>query len=363
MLTIYRRGRIFWARGSVAGKPIRCSLDTQIKEVAHQRMIDLELHGGRRSKKWSEFEVEFHQWKQMNIAESTRKRYKWVVKRFGEYLNKRRIMIVHDITPEVMSGYAVDRQNDRHPHNDRTLAVEGLRQDLRILHGAFSYAVKCGYMKANPIITPGLNTTGGKTMPFTQEEISRLLNSAYTREDPSRFALVLAFLYTGLRISDVSALERKSVNFEARTITLRTQKRQKDILLSLHPELHAALQGHIRSLSDGQRFSRYLFPTRTGKRFVPQSMDAYLRRIFTKAGIEDGHAHRFRDMFAVRLLSFGASLYDIAKMMGITVPVAEKHYSPYVKELQERNKRQVDMLDFTAPNVHAPYTTASGVNT
>ncbi len=76
-----------------------------------------------------------------------------------------------------------------------------------------------------------------------------------------------------------------------------------------------------------------------------RNLDGLLRRNFRRAGIEGGHAHRFRDTFAVRLLEKGASLYDVAKMLGITVPVAEKHYTPYVRELQERGRRLIHQLD------------------
>jgi hypothetical protein len=49
----------------------------------------------------------------------------------------------------------------------------------------------------------------------------------------------------------------------------------------------------------------------------------------------------------VRLLSQGASLYDVAKLLGIGVGVAEKHYAPYVRELKERGARLIEGLDFS----------------
>jgi hypothetical protein len=49
----------------------------------------------------------------------------------------------------------------------------------------------------------------------------------------------------------------------------------------------------------------------------------------------------------VRLLAAGASLYDVAKLLGITVAIAERHYAPYVEELRERGKKLVSMLNFS----------------
>lgn len=48
--------------------------------------------------------------------------------------------------------------------------------------------------------------------------------------------------------------------------------------------------------------------------------------------------------------SDSAPLYDVAKLLGITVAVAERHYSPYVQELQERGKRLVSALGFAQPS-------------
>jgi site-specific recombinase XerD len=44
-----------------------------------------------------------------------------------------------------------------------------------------------------------------------------------------------------------------------------------------------------------------------------------------RAGIGGAHPHRFRDTFAVDMLSRGASLYDVAKMLGDTIDTVEKH--------------------------------------
>lgn len=351
MLNIFKRGRIFWARGSVHGKAIYVSLDTQFKEVAWQRAIDLELRGGRKDVKWEEFRKDFLRWKQPHAAESTRRRYEFVLSRFGAFLKKRGIDLVHHITPEVIARYCEDRQLDEHPHSGRKLGPEGLKCDLRLLHGAFAYALDCGRLDANPVISPGLNTAGGETLPFTQKEIETMLGAPYVRGSAARRALLLIFLYTGLRISDVAAMPRKAVNFEAGNIVLRTKKRGKVVSLALHPDLREALKQHTKNLNDAQRFSAFLFPTLTGRQFWSQSLDAYLRRIFDHCGIEKGHAHRFRDTFAVRLLEHGASLYDVSKLLGITMRVAERHYSPYVFELQERGRRLVEKLDFDTSSV------------
>lgn len=64
-------------------------------------------------------------------------------------------------------------------------------------------------------------------------------------------------------------------------------------------------------------------------------------RLFARCGIQGGHPHRFRDTFAVNVLAQGASLYDVAKLLGINVGTAESYYAPYCRELQDRATRLV----------------------
>ena len=62
-----------------------------------------------------------------------------------------------------------------------------------------------------------------------------------------------------------------------------------------------------------------------------------LRRVFELAGVEGGHAHRFRDTFAVELLLSGVPIDQVAVLLGhSSVKITEKHYSPWVKARQEQ---------------------------
>lgn len=345
MISIYRRGRIWWARGTVDSRPIRVSLDTQFKEVAWQRAIDLEKSGSL-PVAWGDFRKDFLQWKKLSAAASTQAKYDFVTWRFGKFLHPRGIELLREVTPEVILSYCKERMQDKHPTKQTPMGAPGMKSDLRLLHGAFSYAVDTGKIAKNPVIEKGLNTPPGNTKPFEHAEIEKMLACPYVAQNLTRKALILTFLYTGLRISDVSALRQDAVNFTRDTISVTTQKRKKPVLIALHPILKTALREHLKALASSQRFNPFMFPTVNGKRRPSQTVDAMLRRIFRHAKIERGHAHRFRDTMAVGLLAAGASLYDVSKLLGITMRIAEAHYSPYVEELKQRGARLVNAIDF-----------------
>ena len=67
-----------------------------------------------------------------------------------------------------------------------------------------------------------------------------------------------------------------------------------------------------------------------------------LKGVFKEAKIPDGHAHRFRDTFAVGLLQAGLPMDRVSVLLGrSSIKVTEKHYSPWVRARQEQLEADV----------------------
>jgi integrase len=61
-----------------------------------------------------------------------------------------------------------------------------------------------------------------------------------------------------------------------------------------------------------------------------------------EAGVPDGHAHRFRDTFAVGLLQAGVPMERVSVLLGhSSIKVTEKHYSPWVRAREEQLEADV----------------------
>lgn len=349
MLALYRRGRVFWARGSVRGLRVRKSLDTQFKEEATLRIQELEreLYTGKRVRPlgWTDFADEYMKWKSAHLSANSVKKYDFTLTRFSLFAAGRPVQWV---TRKVLGDYVAERRADLHPTRKKLIGNSGIAADLRILHGAFAYAVRQGYLESNPVEFPRDARTS-QTQPFSRDEVDRMLKACDVIPErggppyPLK-AVVLTFLHTGLRIGDVVGLKKTEVDFGRREITVMSRKRGKSVTIPMHEDLVAALKEHIKGGNFAQHASPLVFSTSEGKAIT--SLAAYLQRLYKRAGIVGGHAHKFRDSYAVGLLQNGASLYDLAKLLGTTVTVAERHYAPYTKELQERGRRLVESLDF-----------------
>ena len=343
MMALYKRGRIFWCRGSVRGKEVRRSLDTQFRSEAVHRLLDIEreLWSGQRVRPlpWPTFARDFLSSVRPRLRPSSLHKYEFVCDRFGKFLASRS---VGTITTLVIADYVRQRSLDP------GLGPEGLKSDLRILHGVFTFAVKSRLLDSNPVDSKGLGSRPRNTQPFSQAEISRMLTASHARARPDLPAIILTFLLTGFRIGDICGLLKSDLHLDSSLIIRRTEKRGKVVSIPVHPRLLSALREHLKSLNAVQQASLFVFPTSTGARTLPQTLDAILRRLWKRAGVQGAHSHRWRDTFAVRLLEQGASVYDVGKLLGITTYVVERHYSPYVQELQERARRLVSGLDLAS---------------
>jgi integrase/recombinase XerD len=347
MVSIYKRGRVWWIRIHRKGLAERRSLRTRNRATAEALRDVIEkdvLSGGRlRQKPWEEFVSEFKASIASEVRPRTQENYSSIADKLTDHLKERGLLFLSEVTPAVITDFIDRRRRELHPSWKRAMTEGGVRFYLRALHRIFAYAVEREYIPKNPVIAKNRNAIAGRTRPFSQEEITTMLTSPYLDDKSYLRAIVLLFLHSGLRIGDVINLRK--ANVEGANLVLRARKNNQVIRLPIHPELREALLTQEPRQTVKQRESLFFFSTSTGAPIV--GLDKHLRRLWKACHIHGAHAHRFRDTFAVRLLESGATLYDVAKLLGISAVVVEAHYAPYVKELQERGRRFVSMLNYT----------------
>jgi integrase len=61
-----------------------------------------------------------------------------------------------------------------------------------------------------------------------------------------------------------------------------------------------------------------------------------LHSVFTRAGVEGAHAHRFRHTLATEVLARGGTEQDCADILGISPSVVRKRYAKWSQARQQR---------------------------
>jgi integrase len=142
--------------------------------------------------------------------------------------------------------------------------------------------------------------------------------------------LVLLLRYSGMRIGD--AVNFNTEKLEGSRIFLYTQK--------IGVAVNAVLPEFVVSaLAETPRVTDNLFfwSGRGKLESIVRSWQTRPRRLFKLANIPNGHAHRFRDTFAVELLLAGVPVERVSVLLGHqSVRITEKHYAPWVRSRQEQ---------------------------
>jgi integrase/recombinase XerD len=226
---------------------------------------------------------------------------------------------------------------------------------LERLRSFFKFTQANGYTEQNPaaaIRNPKVRPN--PTLPFGYEEMLAILAAAAkgitnaSTQGKNRAlrlrALMLFLRYTGLRISD--AVGCTVDRLQHGKLFLYTQKTGQHVYVPLPTFVVKELEA-IPRVSE-----RFWFCTGTGSiETCRKKWSESLAALFKEAGV-DGHAHQFRDTFAVELLKAGTPIERVSIFLGhSSVKITEKHYSPWNKARQDQAEADVARSWATDPLV------------
>lgn len=234
------------------------------------------------------------------IAESTIKRYKEqniaLMNFVGKPLNK-------ITTYDIRFYLSVKREKDN--VSNRTL--DGMR---RCYSSFFNWLTNEGIIAINPCLAlPQIKYKKTVRKPYTAIELEKLRKNCGSIRD---LALV-DFLYsTGCRVSEVAKLDITDVDFETMQCTvLGKGNKERVVYLSEVATMH--LKEYISSRND---LSNALFVGKGRERLSKNGIEAFLKRLGEKAGVENVHPHRFRRTLATNLLDHDVAIQDVATILG-----------------------------------------------
>jgi len=191
------------------------------------------------------------------------------------------------------------------------------------LRSFFLFCQRAKWITDNPLAAmKAPKADGPPTLPFSPEEMERIfeacanfrIRSSYGRDNPTRVTAFVALLrYGGLRISDAAGLEQCRLTPEGKLFLHEQHKTKVPVYVPLPPFAVQALR------EQGKRSNNpaYFFWTGVGTlESTACSWKRTLYRIFDLAGVDGGHAHRFRDTLAVDLLLHDVPLENVSELLG-----------------------------------------------
>jgi integrase len=321
-----------WAEGKIHGKKIRKSLDLRNWEAASKLTRDWEIHAPEKTVTVSDAIDRFlADAKARGLSAGTLLKYEQSMKALKDTFGKQ---IVRQLTVDDM----------RKLRESWKISALTMQKRLEMVKAFFKFCIAADWIEKNPAkAVKGPKVYDKPTLPFSDEELKKVwkaLDEEYLVKHPGSSELVkkkirafiLVMLYSGVRISDAVLLKKEKVNDGM--LFLYTHKTKVPVRVPLPNEAIAALS----ECGAGE----FYFTTGNGKvKTWTTEWEERLKKVFVLAGMPDAHSHMLRDTFATRLLVQGVPLETVAALLGNTVKVVEKHYSPWVQARQTNLEESV----------------------
>jgi len=169
----------------------------------------------------------------------------------------------------------------------------------------------------------GPSTVKAATLPksapraLDERQVRQLLRAAERRGSARDQAILVTMLATGLRLSEVTALDLGDLALSSRkgTVTVRNGKGGKWRLVPLNSQAREALAAWLAESGSRACESPALFIGSTGQRLTDRGVDLVLRRIALDAGVT-ASAHTLRHTAATMLVRSGVDIVLVAEVLG-----------------------------------------------
>lgn len=171
-----------------------------------------------------------------------------------------------------------------------------------------------GYIPKNP--TAGLEPIKVEKkikQPFSDEELEKLRRICTQERDLA----LIEFLYsTGVRVSELVALNRKDIDFYGKNVVVYGKgSKERETYLNASSCLH--LKAYLDGRTDGNE-ALFVSERAPHTRITVAGVEKILRRIGKDAGVTKVHPHRFRRTMATNVLKKGMPLEEVKELLGHT---------------------------------------------
>jgi site-specific recombinase XerD len=269
--------------------------------------------------------------------------YERLLTTFASYCESYGVVALKDITSEHIVGFMQAQKWRSSTKFDR----------LVVLRSFFRFAMAMQWILHDPAIkervpSPKVPRRHAR-QPFTREQIAKIvaaLDRVPEIERKQARALVLLLLYSGVRISDATYVQRESVNLDTGLFQFRVIKTGRQ---NTPIELHASAVEALRALPvlDSPYFFLNAKQAAIEDIQIQVSAMRYLvKRVLEHAGVK-GSAHVFRDTFAINLLAAGVDIFTVSQLLGHSnVKVTQQHYLNFIPGYVERMSEATRKLEY-----------------
>ena len=190
---------------------------------------------------------------------------------------------------------------------------KSISRKINSIKAFFRFVQNQGLISANPaeiIAHPKYDQTPPRILSKTEY---RALRDA-CRGDARMAAVVELLLQTGMRISELAALQSQDVDLERNVITIQPQEARGVRRVPLNAAAKQSLMDYMAVRPRARE--KTVFLTKTCRPFLVRNIRTALDRYFRLAGIKEAKVNDLRHTFIVEQLKAGTPLVYISQLVG-----------------------------------------------
>jgi len=230
---------------------------------------------------------------------------------------------------------------------DRQYAETTAARKLAAIKSFCHYLVRAGLIGANP--ADGLPVPRvGRFAPraIGPKEVEQLIAAASSDRTPEGLrdrAMLITLATTGLRVSELTALDVRDVDLDRGELIVR-RPNGRERVVPLAREAIEALRDYLERGRPGfttLKGEQALFLNHRGSRLTRQGFWLILKNYAAAAGLPEVTPHTLRHSFAVRALVDGWDLRDLQRVLGHVSPATTQVYRQLLERLVQSDGRLV----------------------
>lgn len=243
------------------------------------------------------------------LSPATIKNYQYQLRRFVSFCIKLSQDDAHYITSHHVRHFLLSLQETNNPTS--------IGDYYKTLKRFFNWLIAEGILSDTPMhnIKPP-RKVDKIVKPFSAQDIEHLLIlcSGNRLLDLRNKAIILMFLDTGLRLSELANIQLADVNFDQETIRVMG-KGKKERVVRIGKTTQKALLRYLLARSDSQLC---LWVTEESKPLTRDGVQSAIKKLCYRAGITDAKPgpHTFRHTAAIHCLRNGMGEFALQMMLG-----------------------------------------------
>ena len=229
-----------------------------------------------------------------------------------------------DVTPALIIEYRSKLALEKSERKGAKRSNATVNRYCSVLSHAFTIAVKeWNWMQENPMMKiKKLKEPRGRVRFLNDEERERLLEACQESSSPFLYILVVLGISTGARKMEIRSLEWKDVDLNRGMIILHDTKNGERRSLPLVGIAKDLMKAHYKNRNKN---TELVFPAKNLQ--TPIDIRTPFETVLQKAEIEDFKWHDLRHSCASYLAMNGATLAEIAGVLGHKTLSMVKRYS------------------------------------